>query len=515
MINRTTAVFLILGALAAIAGAVFAHFMALPFGAGVSPVSVDYLAARDSLLAGEGFKDHLGQELVRWPPLFPMLLAGIAQTGSDAIDVVPVLNGIMHGAVAVLTAYAVLRSTGSRLLTLSVGALVATGPPLVFSAYFVWPEPAFTLLFVVTVWVTLVHIEQPTATRLVGLTLLCAMAVMLRYAGLAILAGAVVSILLFASSPLHRRLRDSTIVAAGAGLPLMLWLLRNLANSETAYGEHGTSVRPFAATVSDVSRQASSWFLPETLIGQVSVAVVAIILLVTALIAVRSGILAQTRERWRPLAVVGLFLAGYGAFVTLSMYTFSACCADRYLGPVYPLAIVLVAGSAGVVIWHVKGSPVRRVGMLIAAILFAGWGAMNITRSVGIIETLRDRGAGYNSAFWRDNRTIAWLESGDLAANACIVTNAPETLYFRLGFPCLSPAPRVALYNGVPVTLDERPAFADRIGAAEKPVLLVWINGMRTTEHHPVDALRRYVELELVHRDDDGAVYIVSAKGGT
>src|SRR5210317_553824 len=54
------------------------------YGAGVSADAAKNLSTAASLLAGEGFYDHTGSPLVYWPPLYPMILAGIsALTGWD------------------------------------------------------------------------------------------------------------------------------------------------------------------------------------------------------------------------------------------------------------------------------------------------------------------------------------------------------------------------------------------------------------------------------------------------
>ena len=54
------------------------------YGAGVSADAAKNLSTAASLLAGHGFFDHTGQALVYWPPLYPLLLAGISWlTGWD------------------------------------------------------------------------------------------------------------------------------------------------------------------------------------------------------------------------------------------------------------------------------------------------------------------------------------------------------------------------------------------------------------------------------------------------
>jgi hypothetical protein len=48
------------------------------YGAGVSADAAKNLSTAESLLAGRGFFDHSGGPLVYWPPLYPLILAGIS-----------------------------------------------------------------------------------------------------------------------------------------------------------------------------------------------------------------------------------------------------------------------------------------------------------------------------------------------------------------------------------------------------------------------------------------------------
>ncbi|MFN2118957.1 MAG: hypothetical protein ACK2T0_01020, partial [Anaerolineales bacterium] len=48
------------------------------YGAGVSSDAARNLSTADNLVAGRGFVDMTGAPFVLWPPLYPLLLAGIS-----------------------------------------------------------------------------------------------------------------------------------------------------------------------------------------------------------------------------------------------------------------------------------------------------------------------------------------------------------------------------------------------------------------------------------------------------
>src|SRR5688572_24592755 len=68
------------------------------YGAGVSSDSTKYLSVAQSVLAGNGLFDHKGAPLLSWPPLYPILLAGLSGiTGLDVFVVGWYLNVILWG----------------------------------------------------------------------------------------------------------------------------------------------------------------------------------------------------------------------------------------------------------------------------------------------------------------------------------------------------------------------------------------------------------------------------------
>src|SRR6185503_4699721 len=55
------------------------------YGAGVASDSTKYLSVAQNLLNGNGLFDHRGSPLLSWPPLYPMIIAGVS--GLTRLDV--------------------------------------------------------------------------------------------------------------------------------------------------------------------------------------------------------------------------------------------------------------------------------------------------------------------------------------------------------------------------------------------------------------------------------------------
>jgi hypothetical protein len=77
-------------------GLVFVLVTTSRYGAGVSSDAVRAMSTAEGLLAGKGFTDFVGAAYVHWPPLFPLLLAGLSRlTGLDVFHVGWYLNVIL------------------------------------------------------------------------------------------------------------------------------------------------------------------------------------------------------------------------------------------------------------------------------------------------------------------------------------------------------------------------------------------------------------------------------------
>src|SRR5512143_3833452 len=67
------------------------------YGAGVSSDAARNLSTADSLLAGKGFVDMLGNPFVLWPPLYPLVMAGLSLiTGWDTFHAAWYLNVALY-----------------------------------------------------------------------------------------------------------------------------------------------------------------------------------------------------------------------------------------------------------------------------------------------------------------------------------------------------------------------------------------------------------------------------------
>lgn len=198
--------------------------------------SYQYVTAARSVLDGNGFTVD-GERMVAYPIGYPALLS-IGGLFLDVFDAARVVNVSMF-ALAVYLAYRLTTRLGcSSPKAALAAALVATSPGLFLIAGSLLSEMTFSTL---TLAVAVLLAEQKVGWRAVviaGLVLgtLC----VVRWAGVGVLAGACVAVLI-ADDSWVLRLRRSMVMGALGVAPMAMLAVSNRAASGTMWGERAPS----------------------------------------------------------------------------------------------------------------------------------------------------------------------------------------------------------------------------------------------------------------------------------
>jgi hypothetical protein len=87
-----------------ILGSLLVFITTSAYGPGISSDGMEYIAAADNLLRGQGFTNFHGEAYILWPPLYPVILAGLhLLTGLDVIIAGWILNALSFGLILYLT----------------------------------------------------------------------------------------------------------------------------------------------------------------------------------------------------------------------------------------------------------------------------------------------------------------------------------------------------------------------------------------------------------------------------
>lgn len=197
-------------------------------GSAVGGDAVSYMSTAANLIGGHGLQDFRGAGLLPWPPLFPVLVAAVGALGIEPLTAGRVLNATALGLVVVVSGLWLRRTVSSSALAVGSATVVATSYPLAFHASHLNSELPF-ILFVVLALIALGRcLQSGENRRALAAAVFCSMlAVMTRYAGVALILSGALVLLAQARLGLRERLARASVYAAASALPLGAWTARN------------------------------------------------------------------------------------------------------------------------------------------------------------------------------------------------------------------------------------------------------------------------------------------------
>ncbi len=292
------------------------------WGPGLSTDGARYLSTAESLAAGRGLLDYLGEPLVNWPPLYPAIVALVHKlSGADVMVVAQTINIFVFGAIVALSGIFTLRALpGQYTFALFATLVVASSRALVETAANVSSDPLFMLCLLL--W--LLAAQQYAAARnprsFWQMALLAAAGCFLRYAGSSlVIAGGLLVLWAWRHQWRQGLLHAAAYGALSAG-PIGLWaMFHNYRLTGILLGTHQPAYPPglFVAAIEKVA----SWFVPERIL--LIVPPLALLGLLLAALALRSS-----RPRWAawlqrvlaaPVLPAAAFTLVYGAMLVFAI----------------------------------------------------------------------------------------------------------------------------------------------------------------------------------------------------
>jgi len=428
---------LVLGVLLPALVAVTLVWLSTPAGVGVSDDSVIYLGQARNLQAGNGLSRLTGDgspvPITHFPPLYPLLLAGVGGLGPGIEAAARGLAAFSAGVTVLATALMTERLSQSKLAASLATWLLAASPVALEVHTWAMTESPFVALSLLALYFLVAHLDTGQRSWLLAAGLATAAALMTRYVAYALVVFSVGALLLTARR-WRARLADAGLYLLLAGLPLSLWLMRNLRLTGSATNRQW-SWHPVAATkLADGGRAIAEWVYgdqpPSLWLALPAIAAVVVVALIY-------WHWTQSHPRpfaGRPGGQLGQLLPlaypiSYGIFLLISISLFDQATPldRRVLFPAYPL--VLVMGSIVVANWW-QSTRLNGLRSLLAIGLVLGAGRYTV-ESIETLVMLRRDARGFAAAAWRQGEAIDYLRR--LPTGKHIYTNEPEAIYYLLG----------------------------------------------------------------------------------
>ncbi len=175
--------------LLALIGFIFILLTTSKYGAGVSSDAARNLSTADSLLAGKGFVDMLGGPFILWPPLYPLIIAGLSLfTKWNTFQSAWYLNVLLYPANIWLSGWLLYLIFKERALYAATGALIILLSRSTLRIYAnVASEPLFATLMLFFFFASARYLKGGSVSALWLMFLTAGLATLQRYLGVVLI----------------------------------------------------------------------------------------------------------------------------------------------------------------------------------------------------------------------------------------------------------------------------------------------------------------------------------------
>jgi hypothetical protein len=493
------------------------------YGAGLSPDSVNYVAAARSVAIGKGLVMYDGSPFVILAPLYPVLLGSISRvTGLDAVSSAHIVGAVLFAAIVFLTGVLLLEYvTFSPVLAVLGTAAVLAGEPMATVSVMAWTEPLFTVCVLLFLICARLYTGSASTSALAAMTLSAAVVPLVRYVGIIVVPVGVLLILSRQGTPRRTRILHLGGFLIMSTVPWGAWVARNYLLTGTLMGSRHGSTTTLLGNLYLATRTVLSWTVAGSRHGRLgllralsTVALVASFIVAIAVLLRRrstASLRARAVAALRAPNVLLLFAVLYALLIVVSSTTTAFdSIGDRLLSPVYAPVIVLLFALLDRAVRLLCATPFGRYARLGLVVIVAIWLVFRFT-AVGT-ESLRQsrKGAGgYNTVGWRESPTIDFVEHLSGNAEGTIYTNMPEAVYI-LARRAAELSPQKTYYRSSEVVNN----IADLAGSwpERDSGLLVWFKYTVREYLFTPSELQSIADLDTLAVLQDGLVYRVSAE---
>jgi hypothetical protein len=489
------------------------------YGAGVSSDAARNLSTADNLVADKGFVDMTGAPFVLWPPLYPLLLAGISLlTRWSVFQSAWYLNLLLYPVNIGLAGWLLYRIFEGRAIYAVAGSLVVLLSRSMLRIHAnVASEPLFETLILLFCLGAPTYLRTSSPGKLWLLCFLAALAALQRYPGV-VLSGLTLGLVLYRSG--IRGVARAAPQLLAAIVPLGSWaLFHNLQVSGTLFGPRQLGAMLPIQNITLTLTKIAWWFLPRygVLDWLVLHPWVLVIGSLGALLLVNRGptLRAWTRALRGAYIWPGLlFSAVYFLLLAFTVVTADHLdlTSDRYYVVLLPFVVALVLLTLdSLVMSHLHLQPQHLQLALIGVMLVWGLYPLYSLRQYVQQALVQGEPTNYNIANSAHFREMSVVEAagGILAKdpNALVYSNYLNIVWFIFHHP-VAELP----FEDAALPREQRLAALKQNYAdwPSRPGYIVWFTPNQYHHIAAPDELKTIANLQLLFDDDTGQIYSVT-----
>lgn len=487
-------------------GAVIILVSTARWGAGISRDSISYVRAARGLVAGQGLN------LMNWPPVYSVVLAGGPALGLDAWEWARWVNAILFGLTGVAVGLIVQRYTASFRTGVAATFLFLTSAATLTQYAMVWSEPLFLLLAIVSLALVAAFLDKPTWKLFVPACVTMGLSLLTRYAAAAFVGAASLMILLYGGTSFLRRLGRAVLFGLASAAPLVIWMAHRAFTAGSATGRpvafHMISYRH----VRRVGSAWSYWLLPAEVpppIRGVFLGLTLLAVCVLLVLIVRRKWLERPQPGSQPLSRLPALLFWavlfYGLLFVVIILFFDhyASTGGRIQMPVFVLLLIVTFCLGPRLVKGARCPAALSALLRVVLVLFLVSNPMRTM--LWSVRTYRD-GLWYASPQWKESKTLDWVRS--LPKDRPVYTNAAGEVAFFASRPAWRVPVRMLPAYGRP-----NPGYQEamkRMGdyMQKHNGVIVYFNTITWRWFYPTEEeIRQELPVSAVRRYDDATVY--------
>ena len=372
--------------------------------------SVAYIAAAQNLLKGYGLSWVSGnldvRPLVHYPPFYPMVLAAFEAGGLPATDAARILNALLFGSSIVLVGLIVYIASDTWYLALGAATLLLISGEQIEIHSWGMSEPLFITLSLVGILTLLLFLRRSSRIFLFLSALSIGLCAITRYIGFVYIPASILVLMLDQRLEIRERTRNAGAFLLIAGLPTLLWMLRNyilldkFSNRTLAWGS-----QHFEWNLTIGLGIVLNWFLPLRIVEMIQsrfmfILIASMLGVITLLVIIfilyrrargRTAMMDIVPDPFTILTIFALaFMGGMAFSVLLTLPTPDVN--ERILGPAYVFILMLITLAIGAALQTRKWIILLPVFILVAFLfrnkaVYAYWVIRDIHGSPGRFYT--------------------------------------------------------------------------------------------------------------------------------
>ncbi|HEX6033283.1 MAG TPA: hypothetical protein VFY83_02570 [Anaerolineales bacterium] len=487
------------------------------YGAGVSSDSTKYLSVAQNFLAGNGLYDHRGLPLLSWPPLYPLVLAGLNfLTGVDVFVAGWYFNVFLFGLNVFLSGVIFYRVFSYQPLYAYLACLFAFLSLSSLRMHATISSDPFYLTLTLGFLIAVDgYIQRRSYRAYVWMVLFSMLAPMLRYVGLAVTVTAGLVILIENRKTFRIFLRDGFVLGILSILPIAWWLLVH--NVMTHGSLWGLSSQPVdvGENISLALTKTLHWFVPYVsfLMPVLLRPWIPLGLLVLILFLLNWKRAEYGRSWVRSLAAPSVYPTMIYAlvyFVALALTVVTQDHRDLFSDRYYvillvPAAILILLTFDRLILPHLKVSTRKLQAALI--LLFVIWSAYPVySANEYLMEAIQQgepSGANmFNNRFYREMPVVTqMLQISAQQPQERLYSNYVDAVWFYTRKP-------VSL---LPFVHDDAPTVYAG-WPHDRPGYIIWFEPNEYKHYLAPQKIAEFADIELVYEGKGGQIYYVQSR---